>query len=239
MLEHFFERNLRVDLDELHSPIPLSRSELDQKGELGDEDKFSIPTPVLLYQAGYLTIKHVEAQDALELGLPNLEVKRSLTALSLRRRKMQQLDTQQRLKINRLGSYLKSGNLPEIARALNLYLKICSFDADRLTHEHSFRNLIYGCLLGADFEVYREVKASDGRCDLEVILRQDHLRCVFEFKLSKQRSDDARVLKSALEQLQKSHYGELPPLSFSLLRIAVVIGLDSHRVEAIAAVDEG
>lgn len=219
--------------DDFDHLAAVSEDKLSGHTDLRDTKITAIPPEILLTQAGYLTIKEVRPGGKIILGTPNLEVRRSIAAVGIRRRVTQCLSTSQQIELGRLESYLRSGDHGQIKEAFNLYLGTLEYYDNVLMNEQSLRNLIYGYMLGSGFDVHREAIEADGRCDLEVLFKEPRLRCVFEFKLASSPDALEAVMKVALDQITGRHYDELPQFSYKLLGYGVVIGAWSKRVERI------
>ncbi|MBQ9273826.1 MAG: PD-(D/E)XK nuclease domain-containing protein, partial [Succinivibrio sp.] len=80
------------------------------------------------------------------------------------------------------------------------------------------------------FEVITEAHSAGGRCDILLTLHQEQLRYAFEFKVQHQGENPDKRLKDALNQLVKNNYGQVPPVSYELKKVGVVIGPDFRSV---------
>ncbi|MBQ9274829.1 MAG: hypothetical protein IJ228_08450, partial [Succinivibrio sp.] len=56
------------------------------------------------------------------------------------------------------------------------------------------------------------------------------LRYAFEFKVQHQGENPDKRLEDALKQLVENDYGQVPPVSYTLKRVGVVIGPDYRSI---------
>ena len=81
----------------------------------------------------------------------------------------------------------------------------------------------------------KEVISAKGRADLVVELPDE--RFVFEFKLSKNDSEETELLEKASFQLKDNKYGEIMPIK-KLHRIAVVISSVKKDITLFKVLDQ-
>ncbi|MBQ9273276.1 MAG: PD-(D/E)XK nuclease domain-containing protein, partial [Succinivibrio sp.] len=82
----------------------------------------------------------------------------------------------------------------------------------------------------AGFEVITEAHSAGGRCDLLLTIPEAKLRYAFEFKVQHQGENPDKRLGDALKQLVENDYGHVPPVSYELKKVGVVIGPDFRSV---------
>ena len=172
---------------------------------LASFDLNNIALPVLLFQAGYLTIKSVTTlgtQIAYVLSYPNAEVKASLNdrlaAIATTAEKKEAL-------LGRLNTCLLSTNMDNIGQLFQSHFASIPHDwyrnNDIQHYEGFYASIIYSCFCALGYMVEEEDNTNTGQLDLSVILPDKIL--LLEFKL-KQNGDAT----SALAQIKNKHYPE-------------------------------
>lgn len=149
----------------------------------------------LLYQSGYLTIKHYDRKTRLyRIALPNFEVRTALweTVIPFYLGKEERLD---RKEIGRLFTYIENGGAEEMMQWLASYFSKISFDT-KINFERDFHVVVLGIfLLIKDFsDVHCEYAMSSGRTDL-VMVAPGYVY-VFEFKIGDNPDKALRQIES-------------------------------------------
>ena len=150
----------------------------------------------LLYQTGYLTIKHYDEDSGMyTLSYPNKEVKtafiRYLTDYftSVGREDSPAL-------VEDLRTALIENNMDNIFKILKVFYAKIEYDI-KLKHEKYYQTIFYILFMMLGTRINTEVKTNDGRMDA-VITTDTHIY-IFEFKLDKS-------AKEAVAQIKKKEY---------------------------------
>lgn len=124
----------------------------------------------LLYQTGYLTIKHFEKPDVYHLGIPNLEVRKGLFQ-NLARYYFDKDDTVIFNHVREVRKLLETRRIDEAIERLRMFMAGIPYEfADNATELHYENNLfIIFILIGVDARP--EWHTSDGRIDLLLSMR--------------------------------------------------------------------
>ncbi len=152
----------------------------------------------LLYQTGYVTIKHYDAQNLLYLlGYPNYEVEQAFleylmdSAGSIRR----ELSAGY---IVSLIEALNAGDLDGFFENLQTFFADIDYDL-HIKHEKYYQTVFYLIFRMLGLRIQAEVKTNKGRADAVVVT--DSRVYIFEFKLY----DNA---ESALQQIKDKQYAQ-------------------------------
>ena len=242
----FFARNCSLDIAQVDQIITCSGDELDSGVELDIDNQQQTITPaydspLLLFQTGYLTIRGCSYnqtfdEQMISLGLSNTEVAKSLRRhlLTMVRKG---LTPKQFNELTKITKTLLAGDLNALSDIFERYLNSWTFDNKTLTSENACRGLIATWLSIAEFEVTPEAHSAGGRCDLLLTIPEAKLRYAFEFKVQHQGENPDKRLEDALNQLIKNDYGHVPPVSYELKKVGVVIGPDFRSIVRIAFAD--
>ena len=193
---------------------------------------------ILMYQAGYLTLKKRLGTTAFEIDVPNLEVKNFLMTTFLE--KVYSLNTgcqgiNEQLSQAGLEDKLLSGKSSEIKKAFDSILNSFAYDTELFKANESFlRDLISFALMTQNILALTEKPNGKGRSDL--IVEFSTQRVVFEFKLAKSADDVRRLLNEAKKQIIVNDYGDEYPLK-KLYRYAVVLSQKDRKVADIELVN--
>ena len=172
---------------------------------LGSFDVDFIEPEILLFQAGYLTIKGVKSTlkgPVYYLGYPNKEVRVALNENLVR------YFTQQGARVERLGNRmreaLEEGRVEEVEGILKSLFAGIPFDWYRRNnlseYEGYYASVVYSFLVGTGLDVVAEEYTSRGRIDL--VVRVAGKVYIVEFKVK-----EGDKLK-ALEELKRKGYEE-------------------------------
>ncbi|WP_421949422.1 AAA family ATPase [Phaeodactylibacter xiamenensis] len=176
------------------------------------------PIPIL-FQTGYLTIKHYEPADLVyTLDYPNQEVRHSLQEVLLK----EYLDYPSENpvpKVLRLREAMRSGHLEEAFQIINSAFSEIPYDHWKGQTEHFYHAVValIFSLLGT--YIRSEVHSSRGRCDA-LVETADRIYAL-EFKLDKSAGE-------ALRQIQDKGY--LEPYTNSL-RQKIAVGINFSSTE--------
>ena len=239
----FFARRSSLNTQEMSVLTECSGSDLNGGMVLNIDDKAQTITPdydptLMLCQAGYLTIKEstydsLQEDHMLMLGPSNNEVLKSLRR-NLRDMVRKGISKEQRGEIKNIKETLLSGDLEKLSYIFECYLNSWIYDNKTLSSENACRGLIATWLQASGFEVITEAHSAGGRCDILLTLHQEQLRYAFEFKVQHQGETPDKRLKDALKQLVENDYGQVPPVSYELKKVGVVIGPDFRSIVKIS-----
>ena len=179
-------------------PDELDGVESDED-ELSTCDIRSLPTVPLLYQGGYLTIKSVNSNGRLRLGIPNLEVRTALNRgflADLFKKDAREYASMAESLVSELDS---SSNVSNVLR------RVLTSVFAMVPHEWKLRNeaeakryfLLFMKMAGAD--ITPELESSKGRAD--AVVETEKAVYVFEFKCGK-------TTRAALKQIDERGYAE-------------------------------
>lgn len=155
------------------------------------------PNPIaLMYQTGYLTIKHYDfPSDIVSLGIPNREVEQGLFEVLLpyyvnvKRGLVESV-------VNDLILDLLDGNPKGFVENLDIFLAGIPYDM-KMEDENNIHNAIYILLTLIGIKTETEVHTSDGRIDL--VIKTDKFIYIIELKFDKKG-------ESAVAQIEDKDY---------------------------------
>ncbi len=177
----------------------------------------SLSLPVLLTQAGYLTIKDVPTEGCVTLGYPNGEVRSSMARLYAG--ELLRSNGRCSIPVLKLKQALRDGDLEDTVRILNLVFNAIDYARYPVTDEAACRSFLQVLFIGAAMLPQVEVHTARGRSDLEVEAGPCHW--VFEIKFARCPGEDEDLLAAGLKQVREQHYGETPHQT-ELLRAVLV-----------------
>ena len=155
----------------------------------------------ILYQAGYFCIKGVN-RKILQIGIPNLEVKRAYSEIMLRLLTNNN-DVQEKFTTS-LYDVLCENNLDKLKDTLNCFINELSYETVKKFNEACFRDVLKLAMLTFNVSASTEVMGSCGRADITAEAG-DYLY-VFELKVTDNSKDIATKLTEAKEQIIKNKY---------------------------------
>ena len=158
----------------------------------------TLDTLSLLFQTGYLTIKHYDPiEKSFELDYPNLEVERGFTA-SLLQYFTKVTRGNQDNTVFKLRRYLKDSDYESFFNEIKRFFSAIPYDL-HMKGEKYYQNILYFLLTLIGIELNIEVHTNIGRIDAVIELPEQVL--IFEFKLDQ--SADI-----ALAQIHAKEYAE-------------------------------
>ena len=155
----------------------------------------------ILYQAGYFCIKGVN-RKILQIGIPNLEVKRAYSEIMLRLLTNNN-DVQEKFTTS-LYDVLCENNLDKLKDIFNCFINELSYETVKKFNEACFRDVLKLAMLTFNVSASTEVMGSCGRADITAEAG-DYLY-VFELKVTDNSKDIATKLTEAKEQIIKNKY---------------------------------
>ena len=191
-----------------------------------DKNDFQNPTsllnmkqPVLMCQTGYLTA-HSRVPDggSVTLGIPNMEVRRSLASL-LSKRIFPGVDFSQ----SDNETFFSEASPEEIVEKLNSLMNTISYENYKSMNEKTVQGLLHAFFIGAAQPVRTEVQSASGRSD--IVLEYENRRVVFELKYAENEAGCQAQLMDAVNQIRTRRYGDQLPEK-DLLQIALVFNGD-------------
>ena len=155
----------------------------------------------ILYQAGYFCIKGVN-RKILQIGIPNLEVKRAYSEIMLRLLTNNN-DVQEKFTTS-LYDVLCENKLDKLKDIFNCFINELSYETVKNFNEACFRDVLKLAMLTFNVTASTEVMGACGRADITAEAG-DYLY-VFELKVTDNSKDIATKLSEAKEQIIKNKY---------------------------------
>ena len=155
----------------------------------------------ILYQAGYFCIKGVN-RKILQIGIPNLEVKRAYSEIMLRLLTNNN-DVQEKFTTS-LYDVLCENKLDKLKDIFNCFINELSYETVKNFNEACFRDVLKLAMLTFNVTAATEVMGACGRADITAEAG-DYLY-VFELKVTDNSKDIATKLSEAKEQIIKNKY---------------------------------
>ena len=220
--QHSF--NLLQNLNSLDNGIVLRFEQLNKAS-----NPIKMDPRVLMYQAGYLTIKESLPGGA-KFGIPNLELQKYLYT-NFYENELQPLlpedSSLQQLNGLLFCSALEKHQSKNILDYFSLIIKGIAYDTTIFTHENNLREFIYLALKWLGTDVQREVICGKGRADILIKTLRSYY--VFELKLAKNDEEVDSKLCEAVNQIKDKDYGN-ETFKKNLYRYAVVISEKAHDI---------
>ena len=155
----------------------------------------------ILYQAGYFCIKG-ENRKILQIGIPNLEVKRAYSEIMLRLLTNNN-DVQEKFTTS-LYDVLCENNLDKLKDIFNCFINELSYETVKKFNEACFRDVLKLAMLTFNVSASTEVMGACGRADITAEAG-DYLY-VFELKVTDNSKDIDTKLTEAKDQIIKNKY---------------------------------
>ena len=155
----------------------------------------------ILYQAGYFCIKG-ENRKILQIGIPNLEVKRAYSEIMLRLLTNNN-DVQEKFTTS-LYDVLCENKLDKLKDIFNCFINELSYETVKNFNEACFRDVLKLAMLTFNVTASTEVMGSCGRADITAEAG-DYLY-VFELKVTDNSKDIDTKLTDAKAQIIKNKY---------------------------------
>ena len=155
----------------------------------------------ILYQAGYFCIKGVN-RKILQIGIPNLEVKRAYSEIMLRLLTNNN-DVQEKFTTS-LYDVLCENKLDKLKDIFNCFINELSYETVKNFNEACFRDVLKLAMLTFNVTAATEVMGACGRADITAEAG-DYLY-VFELKVTDNSKDIATKLNDAKAQIIKNKY---------------------------------
>ncbi|MBQ8707610.1 MAG: PD-(D/E)XK nuclease domain-containing protein, partial [Succinivibrionaceae bacterium] len=203
-----------IRLEDYTKDIKVKRNDF-----LNPTSLLDMKQPVLMCQTGYLTA-HSRVPDGgtITLGIPNMEVRRSLASL-LSERIFPGVDFTQSDNEN----FFSEASPEEIVEKLNSLMNTISYENYKSMNEKTVQGLLHAFFIGAAQPVRTEVQSAAGRSD--IVLEYENRRVVFELKYAEKEADCESQLQEGVKQMKSRRYGVLLPKK-DVLQIALVFNGD-------------
>ena len=179
----------------------------------------------ILYQAGYFCIKGVN-RKILQIGIPNLEVKRAYSEIMLRLLTNNN-DVQEKFTTS-LYDVLCENKLDKLKDIFNCFINELSYETVKNFNEACFRDVLKLAMLTFNVTAATEVMGACGRADITAEAG-DYLY-VFELKVTDNSKDIATKLSEAKEQIIKNKYARRLT-DKTVVPVALVLENNSKRRE--------
>ena len=199
-------------------------------------DKFKNPTTlqsmdqnVLMTQCGYLSLKKgYEISEQVALTIPNLELRKALTRLTILKVFGNFFDQES----FRLKSFFKTANTQNIVDKFNEILaKIPRSNRYyNFENEHQIKTVLQMFVLGSGISCYREVYESQGFPDF--IIELDSKIIIIEFKYTKNSNEVEAKLEDGVNQILARDYGASFDCNKDRLKFAVVYDANLRKLAA-------
>ncbi|MBQ9536789.1 MAG: AAA family ATPase [Desulfovibrionaceae bacterium] len=192
-------------------------------------DITNIPNYILLYQAGYFTIKTINS-DIARLILANREVESSLYRLYLLANNLTPKSTLKKMMLM-ISSAIDNKQLSTIINIFNKILNQCVSSLSKIFNdERSVRDIIYAALTYIpSLRVIKEHDTANGRSDLEIFT--DTTCFIVEFKRTYPQTRSAsQALKLAIKQVKENRYGIFFTPICNIYRVVMVISTEKKTI---------
>ena len=179
----------------------------------------------ILYQAGYFCIKGVN-RKILQIGIPNLEVKRAYSEIMLRLLTNNN-DVQEKFTTS-LYDVLCENKLDKLKDIFNCFINELSYETVKNFNEACFRDVLKLAMLTFNVTASTEVMGACGRADITAEAG-DYLY-VFELKVTDNSKDIDTKLTEAKEQIIKNKYARRLT-DKTVIHVAIVVKNNSESRE--------
>lgn len=221
LIEYLKSHNLRDPLN-FTAAKSISMAQL-----AGASDVESLTDVGLLTQTGYLTIKSVSG-ETIFVDYPNDAVRQAMAALYLQ---VLLGKTIEQAGVRNLAFMLAKENPETLVHTFNRLLESIDYKDYAIKDEASLRAVLQVAIVGAGLSPKIECHNAHGRSDLEVTAGERHI--VLELKYCdcgyNSITTPKRLLKEAVEQMEKRRYG-MQTGEKELLRIALVFSESERRI---------
>ena len=214
----------------------IDLSAFNKKKILVSKETFTNPTTlqsmdlnVLMAQTGYLSlVKGNNIRKKCELTIPNLELRKALSSLTLSNLYGSYFDEVS----SDLEDYLITADPKQIFDKFNEILAKVprANQAFNLDDEYIVKTIIQMFVLGADINCYREVYESKGRPDLVIELNNRIIVIEFKYVTNSKEVDDK--LTEAVAQIKDRDYGQSFDCNKTRLKMAVVYDANEKKLVA-------
>ena len=186
-------------------------------------DSYASPLPIL-YQSGYLTIKHCRRERKMyTLGFPNQEVRTGFASCLYRYVTNTQADDRPRsVFFNAYYDFMDSGDLPRFIKALKVFYASIPYVLDN-KNEHHYQTVLFTLLTAFGADVVAEELTAQGRSD--IVLRMPDRIYILETKYGNHTAEEA------LRQIDTCGYAEKYALEGRpVTKVGMVFGTTERNI---------
>ena len=210
---------LDLEFTKVTTPSDLSPS----ISSIEDEN---FPFFAILYQAGYFTIKDTGI-NYLEVGLPNLEVKKAFAEIILNKLTAKTAAQISACYGKKVRAALDARDFKALKDEFNKILNEFSYESVSAFKEYAFRDVYKVILQLLGYNTYTEYQTALGRSDL--CFEDDKRLYVVEFKVVGKADDSKVKLEEAKQQIKNKKYGTRLTAK-EVVTLVVVIVNQNRRV---------
>lgn len=163
----------------------------------------NFPLFAVLYQAGYFTIKNT-GTNYLEVGLPNLEVKKAFAEIILNKLTSKSAAQISAFYGGRIKTALNDHDFLSLKDEFNKILNEFSYESVSAFKEYAFRDIYKVILQIIGFNTYTEYQTALGRSDL--CFEDDKNLYICEFKVIKKIDKVQSKIDEAKSQIREKKY---------------------------------
>ncbi|WP_294565095.1 AAA family ATPase [uncultured Succinatimonas sp.] len=179
----------------------------------------NFPFFAILYQAGYFTIKDTGI-NYLEVGLPNLEVKKAFADIILNKLTAKTTAQISAFYGKKVKAALDAKDFTALKDEFNKILNEFSYESVISFKEYAFRDVYKVILQLLGYNTYTEYQTALGRSDL--CFEDDDKLYICEFKVISKADNVQEKLAKAKEQIREKRYG-LRITDKEVITLAIVI----------------
>ena len=226
-----------VDYLDLDFTTATSTSELSPSiSSIEDED---FPFFAILYQAGYFTIKDT-GFNYLEVGLPNLEVKKAFAEIILNKLTSKTAAQISAFYGKKVKAALDANDFKVLKEEFNKILNEFSYEIVSAFKEYAFRDVYKVILQLIGYNTYTEYQTALGRSDL--CFEDDDRLYICEFKVIG-KADDVKVkIEEAKQQIKNKKYSTRLTVKEVVTLVVVIVNQnkdDEHEpMREVVAIEE-
>ena len=226
-----------VDYLDLDFTTATSTAELSPSiSSIEDED---FPFFAILYQAGYFTIKDT-GFNYLEVGLPNLEVKKAFAEIILNKLTSKTAAQISAFYGKKVKAALDANDFKVLKEEFNKILNEFSYEIVSAFKEYAFRDVYKVILQLIGYNTYTEYQTALGRSDL--CFEDDDRLYICEFKVIG-KADDVKVkIEEAKQQIKNKKYSTRLTVKEVVTLVVVIVNQnkdDEHEpMREVVAIEE-
>ena len=226
-----------VDYLDLDFTTATSTAELSPSiSSIEDED---FPFFAILYQAGYFTIKDT-GFNYLEVGLPNLEVKKAFAEIILNKLTSKTAAQISAFYGKKVKAALDANDFKVLKEEFNKILNEFSYEIVSAFKEYAFRDVYKVILQLIGYNTYTEYQTALGRSDL--CFEDDDRLYICEFKVIG-KADDAKVkIEEVKQQIKNKKYSTRLTVKEVVTLVVVIVNQnkdDEHEpMREVVAIEE-
>ena len=220
-LNTFINKNIQKTelLDYLNIEFTKATSAAELSPSISSIEDKDFPFFAILYQAGYFTIKDTGI-NYLEVGLPNLEVKKAFAEIILNKLTAKTAAQISAFYGKKVRAALDVKDFKALKDEFNKILNEFSYESVSAFKEYAFRDVYKVMLQLIGFNTYTEYQTALGRSDL--CFEDDDRLYICEFKVIGKADNVQEKLEEAKAQIKEKRYG-LRITEKEVITLAIVI----------------